>query len=78
MDKRECVIVAALVALSFAFLSCAPASAGRQPDARVPILLYHSRHVDEPCTYGHNDLLARQQAINLHYSTPVYWINVMA
>lgn len=79
MDKRECVIVAALVALSFAFLSCAPVSAGLQPDARVPILLYHSWNADDPCTYGHNDLLALEQDLEvLHQEgytvVPVYWL----
>lgn len=48
-------------------------------DARVPILLYHSRTAKEPCTYGHNDLLAMEEDLEtLHAEgftvVPVYWL----
>lgn len=74
MDKREWITV-----LLLALLVSNPASATIQPDARVPILLYHSRHVDEPCTYGHNDLLALERDLEvLHQEgftvVPVYWL----
>lgn len=56
-----------------------PVEYGLADDAKVPILLYHSRHVEEPCTYGHNNLLALEEDLEvLHqegYSVmPLYWL----
>lgn len=60
-----------------------PVEYGLADDAKVPILLYHSRHVEEPCTYGHNDLLALAEDLEtLHaegYTVmPLYWLTEWA
>lgn len=78
-QMAECVCVAALLATLLVVGSCTPATASLPPDAKVPILLYHSRHVEEPCTYGHNDLLAMEEDLEtLHAEgftvVPVYWL----
>lgn len=71
MIKR--LLLAATLATSM------PSVAAIQPDAKVPILLYHTRHVEEPCGYGHNDLYALEQDLEtLHAEgftvVPVYWL----
>ncbi len=77
--KTLAILVMAVLIAATMLITCRPVSATIQPDAKVPILLYHSRHVDEPCTYGHNDLLALEQDLEvLHQEgftvVPVYWL----
>lgn len=48
-------------------------------DSRVPILLYHSRTINDPCDYGNNDVLSLEQDLEvLHQNgytvVPVYWL----
>lgn len=48
-------------------------------DARVPILLYHTRTISEPCEYGSDDLVALEQDLETLHSEgftvmPVYWL----
>lgn len=65
--------------MPLALTTCAIANASLAPDAKVPILLYHSRHVSDPCDYGHNDLLALEHDLEtLHQEgytvVPVEWL----
>lgn len=67
-------LVAALL-----LMTCGTPAKALPNDARVPVLLYHTRHVEPPCTYGSNDLLALEQDLEtLHQEgytvVPVYWL----
>lgn len=61
MNKIELAFFVAVIIALLALITFTPAHASLHPDARVPILLYHSRHVDVPCDYGSNDLLALER-----------------
>lgn len=67
-------IIAALLVMAVSF----PAFS-LSDDARVPILLYHSRHVEEPCTYEHNNTLAMAEDLEVLHAegftvVPAYWL----
>lgn len=79
MSKIESIFLAAVLTILSGLIYYTPAHASLAPDAKVPILLYHSWHVEEPCTYGHNNLLALEEDLEvLHQEgytvVPVYWL----
>ena len=79
MSKVETIFFTAVLSTLLGLIHYTPAHASLAPDAKVPILLYHSWSVDDPCTYGHNNLLALEQDLEvLHQEgftvVPVYWL----
>lgn len=79
MNKIELAFFAAVISALLALITFTPAHASLAPDAKVPILLYHTRTAQEPCTYGHNDVLALEQDLEVLHREgftvmPLYWL----
>lgn len=79
MSKIESIFLVVVLTVLLGLIYYTPAHASLAPDAKVPILLYHSRTVADPCGYGSNDLDALEQDLETLHSegftvVPVYWL----
>lgn len=76
--KTLAILVMAVLVMAAMLGTCRPAEA-LPNDARVPILLYHTRTISEPCEYGSDDLVALERDLETLHAEgftvmPAYWL----